>query len=166
MRLLVEGQSPDNAVVRNQACELPTLSRVSFRDTMNTAFEHLVVWIDDGTPPPVAPRLKVARMLPRLEFSRDEFGNILGGIRLADHVVETATNTGMNSSGTNGSIFCGLYGSHQAFDQEILNALYPTHNAYVHAVRGVVEGNLADGFILPYAAEITIREAEQSNIGR
>ena len=38
MRLLVEGQSPDNAVVRNQACELPTLSRVSFRDTMNTAF--------------------------------------------------------------------------------------------------------------------------------
>lgn len=165
MRLLINGEPPENAVVRDQQCALPTLSRVSFRDAMNAAYEHLAKWVDDGTLPPVAPRLKVARMLPRLEFARDEFGNILGGIRLADHAVATATNTGMNSSGGGGSRFCGLYGSHHPFDEATLRNLYPTHEGYVDAVRAVVEENLAGGYILTYAAEKTIREAEQSNIG-
>jgi len=79
--------------------------------------------------------------------------------------VATATNTGMNSSGDDGSRFCGLYGSHQPFDQETLSNLYPTHSNYVDSVRAVVEENLTDGYILPYAAEKTIREAEQSDIG-
>jgi hypothetical protein len=36
----------------------------------------------------------------------------------------------------------------------------------VHAVREVVEENLAAGYILPYAAERTINEAEASSIGK
>ena len=62
--------------------------------------------------------------------------------------------------------FCFLYGSHQPFDQATLEALYPTHEAYVRAVREVVERNLADGYILPLAAQETIREAQASQIGR
>ncbi len=41
-----------------------------------------------------------------------------------------------------------------------------TLDAYVGAVRAVVEENLAAGYILPYAAERTIREAQASDIGR
>ena len=163
VRLLRDGQPLENAAPRDPGCALPAHSTVPFRDVMNAAFVHLVNWVQDGTPPPIAEPLQVARMMPELEFARDEHGNILGGIRLAEHVVATARNTGMNS-GDNG--FCFLYGSHEPFDAATLRALYPNHGSYVDKVRMVVQQNLAAGYILPDAAERTIREAEASNIGR
>ena len=163
VRNLREGVSTDNVQPRDQACELPPYSRVPFRDVMNAAFEHLVAWIRDDVPPPSADPLRLKRMMPQVEFARDEYGNVLGGIRLAEHVVATAKNTGMNSGSNR---FCFLYGSHQPFDQATLEALYPTHQAYVGAVREVVGQNLAAGYILPLAAQETIREAEASQIGR
>lgn len=163
VRNLREGLSLENVQPRDQGCELPAYSRVPFRDVMNAAFEHLVVWIRDDIAPPSAEPLQLRRMMPEVEFARDEFGNVLGGIRLAEHVVATAKNTGMNNGSNR---FCFLYGSHQPFDQATLNALYPSHSAYVDAVREVAEKNVADGYILPLAAQMTIREAQQSSIGR
>ena len=52
------------------------------------------------------------------------------------------------------------------FDQQTLDRLYPSHAAYVEAVQRVVEQNLEDGYILPYAADRTIQQAQASNIGR
>ena len=162
VRKLREGLSLENVLPRDQGCDLPTYSRVPFRDVMNAAFEHLVVWIRDDTAPPTAEPLKLKRMMPQVEFARDEYGNVLGGIRLADHVVATAKNTGMNNGSNR---FCFLYGSHQPFDLSTLNTLYPNHSSYVDAVREVVEKNVADGYILPLAAQQTIRAAQQSGIG-
>ncbi|HJN44181.1 MAG TPA: alpha/beta hydrolase domain-containing protein [Vicinamibacterales bacterium] len=90
----------------------------------------------------------------------------LGRLRLAAHAVPTANNTGMNTPADGGSRFCGLYGSHEPFDAATLQRLYPTHAGYVEAVREMAGRNLADGYILPYAAEQTIREAEASKVGR
>ncbi len=163
VRLLRDGLPLADATPRDPGCNLPPHSRVPFRDVMNAAFEHLVAWVGDDIPPPGADPLQVARMMPQLEFARDEYGNVLGGIRLAEHVVATAKNTGMNNGG---SRFCGLYGSHQPFDQATLDGLYGSHADYLSAVKAVVEQNLADGYILPYAAERTIREAEASSLGR
>lgn len=163
VRLLRDGLPLADAAPRDPGCNLPPHSRVPFRDVMNAAFEHLVAWVGDDIPPPGADPLQVARMMPRLELARDEYGNVLGGIRLAAHVVATAKNTGMNNGS---SRFCGLYGSHQPFDQATLDGLYGSHAQYVNAVKAVVEQNLADGYILPYAAERTIREAEASSVGR
>ncbi|MEQ8954738.1 MAG: alpha/beta hydrolase domain-containing protein, partial [Gammaproteobacteria bacterium] len=162
VRLLREAQPLENAAPRDPGCELPAYSTVPFRDVMNAAFVHLVNWVTQGTPPPLAEPLQVARMWPEVEFARDEYGNILGGIRLAEHAVPTAKNTGMNS-GPNG--FCFLYGSHEPFDSAALRQLYPSKVDYVNKVRAVVEGNLADGYILPYAANRTIQVAESANIG-
>jgi len=89
--------------------------------------------------------------------------NLLGGIRLAEHVVATAKNTGMNNGRSN---FCGLYGSHQPFDQATLDGLYGSHDEDVDAVEAVVETNLANGHILPYPAERPVRDAEASSVGR
>lgn len=163
VRHLREGLPIADAAPRDPGCELPAHSRVPFRDVMDAAYEHMVTWIRDDVPPPVAPPLQVKRMMPELEFARDAYGNVLGGIRLAAHAVPTAKNTGMNS-GTNG--FCFLYGSHEPFDQATLKRLYPDHAAYVQAVREVAEQNVRDGYILPEAAARTIREAEASAIGR
>lgn len=164
VRNLRDGLPIDNVAPRDSACNLPPYSRVPFRDVMDAAFEHLVLWIDQDIAPPTASPLQVRRMMPELEFARDQYGNVLGGIRLAAHAVPTAKNTGMNGGTSNR--FCFLYGSHEPFDDATLNTLYHSHDDYVQQVRKVVEQNLADGYILPYAAERTIREAESSNIGR
>jgi len=162
-RALAAGEAVDEATARSPGCELPAYSRIPFRDVMNAAFEHLQVWVEDGEAPPTAPPLALVRALPDVEFARDEYGNILGGIRLAAHAVPTATNTGMNRGDNR---FCRLYGSHQPFTRDTLGALYPSHDAYVEAIKQVVEQNLANGYILPYAAERTIEQAQQSAIGR
>jgi len=164
VRNLREGLSTDNVFVRDSQCNLPPYSRVPFRHVMDAAFEHLVSWVRDDVPPPTASPLQVKQMMPQVEFARDEQGNILGGIRLAAHAVPTAKNTGMNGGTTNR--FCFLYGSHEPFDQATLDSLYESHADYVTQVRAVVEANLEAGYILPYAAEQTIRAAEASSIGR
>jgi hypothetical protein len=68
-------------------------------------------------------------------------------------------NTGANR-------FCFLYGSHQPFKDQTLRSLYPSHADYLGKVTEVVNKNLADGFILPVAAQRTLREAQQSQTGR
>ena len=164
-RNLMAGLPLENVLPREPDCELPPYSTVPFRDVMNAAFEHLVNWIRDETPPPIAPRLQVAQALPSVKFARDRFGNVLGGIRLAEHAVPTAKNTGMNS-GTGSSRFCFLYGSHEAFSEAQLRSLYSSREEYVQSVTRVVQENLSDGYILPYAAERTIRNAQTRDIGR
>ncbi len=163
VRNLRDGLPIDGVTPRDSDCELPPYSHVPFRDVMNAAYEHLVRWIREDVPPPVADRIRVRRALPEVEFARDEYGNVLGGIRLAEHAVPTARNTGLNSGTSNR--FCFLYGSHEPFDQETLNLLYPDHDHYVDRVEEAVEGNLEAGYILPYAAERTIREARQRDLG-
>lgn len=163
VRLLREGLPLEGAKPRDPGCDLPAHSRVPFRHVMNAAFEHLVTWVRDDIAPPTADPLQVAQMMPELQFARDERGNILGGIRLAEHAVPTAINTGMNYGSNR---FCFLYGSHEPFDEAVLTDLYPSHDAYVSGVRAVVEENLSKGYILPYGAQETIREAQESTIGR
>ena len=156
------GRDPATAEVRFPECAEPPYSRVPFRHVMNATFEHLVRWVDGGPPPPSAPVLESAPTGSSDVFARDEHGNALGGIQLAAHAVPTATNSGIN----NGEGFCRLYGSHYPFDAPKLAALYPTHAEYVARVREVVRRNLDAGYILERDAEETIRQAEQSAIGR
>lgn len=160
---LREGLPLVGVTPRDSGCELPAYSTVPFRDVMDAAFDHLVTWVKEDIAPPIGEPLQVARMMPELEFARDGYGNVLGGIRLAEHVVPTSTNTGMN---TGANRFCFLYGSHESFSVETLQSLYSSHADYVEKVTEVVNKNLAEGFILPIAAQRTIAEARQSNIGR
>ena len=90
-------------------------------------------------------------------IARDEDGNALGGIRLAEEAVPTAQNTGQNT----GPAFCRLYGSHIDFDQARMTALYPNHKAYVEAVKAVTEKNLKAGYILKADADATVAAAEK-----
>ena len=99
---------------------------------------------------------------PRFEIVRDDAGNAVGGIRLAQHAVPTATNTGVNTGG----MFCGLLGSSEPFDAARLASLYPTHDAYVDKVKDVTEKNLKAGYIVKADAEATIAEARGSRIGK
>jgi hypothetical protein len=143
-------------------CERPPYSHVPFHHVFNAAIDHLVRWVKDGTPPPTAPPIEITAVGPPAVMARDAAGNALGGIRLAEHAVPTAVNTGVNS----GAGFCRLYGSHEPFDARTLAKLYPTHAAYVAKVKEVTEKNLKAGYILKFDADTTIAEAEASAVGR
>jgi hypothetical protein len=143
-------------------CERPPYSHVPFHHVMNAAFDHLVRWVKDGVPPPTAPVIETTSVGPPAVAARDKYGNALGGIRLAEHAVPTAVNTGLNS----GAGFCRLYGSHEPFDAATIAGLYPTRAGYVAAVRQVTERNLKAGFILKADADQTIADAERAGIGR
>ena len=123
--------------------------------------DSILTW---SLPLPVQPCAIVSQPVLRAYSTavRDARGNALGGIRLAEHAVPIATNTGLNS----GAGFCRLFGSHEPFGAPTIDSLYPTHAAYVAAVRDVTERNLKAGYILKVDADQTIAAAERSDVGR
>jgi hypothetical protein len=91
-------------------------------------------WIERKVQPPKSPQIAIssfgkAGTTPEERLSvaaRDANGNALGGIRLAEFAVATATNTGLN----NGPGNCLIYGSHEPFDSGVVARLYPTRVKY------------------------------------
>jgi len=153
---------PGTMGANTSPCDKAPYSHVPFYHVMNAAFDHLVRWVKDGTPPPSAPPIQTSEAGPPAVVVRDARGNGLGGIRLAEVAVPTAINSGQNS----GPGFCRLYGSHYDFDAATLASLYPTHASYVAAVKKVTEDNLKVGYILKADADATIAEAEKSEVGK
>jgi alpha/beta hydrolase family protein len=154
------GPAPQLAAGANP-CDQPTYSDVPFYQVMAAALDHLVTWVKDGKAPPTAPPIEITSAGPPAIIARDTDGNSSGGgIRLAAIAVPIAVNTGQNS----GPGFCRLYGSHVAFDQSKLASRYPTHAAYVAAVRAITEKNVKAGYILQPDAGATVSAAEHSAI--
>jgi hypothetical protein len=147
----------------SRECTQPPFSRIPIYMVGNAALDALVAWVRDGVEPAAGPDIVTPSVTPTsAEIARDSFGDALGGIRLSQLEVPTATNTGLNS----GSGFCSLYGSYQPFDAKTLAALYRDHDTYVRRVAQVAQGNVKRGFIVQEDAEATIREAAQSSIGK
>jgi len=134
------------------ACETPARSRVEIRYVYNAAIDALVRWVTRATPPPHAPPLTfVGDML-----QRDEHGNALGGIRLAEMAAPVANES---------ALLCGLGGTHVPFDAATLATLYPTHEAYVSKVSAAVSSLVSSGFMLKADGDLTIGAARRSIYG-
>jgi hypothetical protein len=143
-------------------CNHPPLSHIPSEYVQNALYDHMSRWLKDGTPPPSAPPIEIKNDGERPAIVRDSFFNALGGIRLAEHDVATAVNSGENT----GSGFCFLTGWHESFDKPRLAALYSSHAAYVSAVKAATEKNLKAGYIVKADADKTIAAAERSDIGK
>jgi Alpha/beta hydrolase domain len=144
------------------SCERPILSRVPAYLVQNAVYDHMKRWVENGKQPPSAPRITMSSIgkvgTPADRYSvvaRDENGNALGGIRLAQVAVPTATNTGLNE----GPGFCRIYGSHEPFDAAKIARLYPTRAKYITEVNRITDENLAAGYITEEGAAQTKREA-------
>jgi len=143
-------------------CLHPPLSRIPGEYVQNALYDHLTRWLKDGTLPPSAPPIDIVMDGARPSIDRDSFGNSLGGIRLAEHAVATAVNSGENSGGG----FCFLTGWHEDFDKARIAQLYSSHLSYVSDVRVATDKNLKAGYITKADAAKTIAAAEQSSIGK
>jgi putative intracellular protease/amidase len=143
-------------------CNHPPLSQIPSEYAQRALYDHLARWLKDGTVPPTAPPIEIKTDGERPAIVRDSFGNALGGIRLAEHAVATATNSGENTGGG----FCFLTGWHEDFDKAKLKALYSSHEAYVSAVKRITEENVRIGYIVKSDGQKTIAQAERSDIGK
>jgi hypothetical protein len=144
-------------------CTQPPFSRIPFYFVGNAALDALVAWVRDGIEPAAGRDIETPLITATSAvIARDGFGNALGGVRLSQHEVPTATNTGVNS----GPGYCSLYGTHLPFDEASLAALYRNHRTYVSRVADVTQGNARQGFIVREDAEATIQAAAQSSIGK
>ena len=83
-------------------------------------------------------------------IARDTHGNALGGIRLPEAEVPTATNNAQNSIGTpltSFSLFCGLLGSWTQFDSAKINTLYTDYGDYQDRFDAKADDVVAAGFV-------------------
>ena len=94
-------------------------------------------------------------------MARDAYGNALGAIRLASFAVPVALDNGINS----GPGTCFLNGTHIPFSTATLNSLYPSHQAYVEAIRDAADQNVRDGFLLKDDAQELVADAIRSIVG-
>jgi hypothetical protein len=156
-------QARDLSPLSPYVCNLPPMSRIPFYFVVNAAYDHMVDWVTRDVPPPIGDTIKVASLGQQSVLARDSLGNALGGIRLSQHAVPTATNTGLNTPTGN---TCRYLGSYVPFDQVTLDALYPDHQAYLSLVTAATHESQKLGFITGPDAGATIREAGQSDIGR
>jgi hypothetical protein len=131
----------------------------------DTAYAALQAWVRSNRLPPVAPRMQINAA--GTDVARDAFGNGLGGVRLPQLTVPTATLTGTGNvpADTNPiSAFCRLFGTTTPFDAATLAKLYPTHAAYVQAFTAATRNLAARGFLLPDDERAALFVAEQAPV--
>lgn len=122
------------------------------RYAVSAALVQLDRWARTGQPAPQP---------PRVEFDedgnvvRDEFGNVVGGVRLPPIEVPVATYLGDA---------CELFGLTIPFDPATLHQLYPTHEDYVAQMQQATDRAVAQGVLLPADAEDVMRRAHGSTI--
>jgi Alpha/beta hydrolase domain len=144
-------------VPADPGCAAPPLSRIPFRYAQDAALVHITRWARTGTPPPSQPGFTYNGIGT---IVRDSVGNALGGVRLPEQDVPTATNRGDNT----GPGFCFLFGQHISFTPERLRALYPNHASYVQQVRAATARAVAAGVLLPADADEVIAAAQAANV--
>jgi hypothetical protein len=131
-----------------------------FHFVLNTAFSALNRWVRWGTPPPIAPRIEVTASLA---IVRDAYGNAIGGIRMPQLDVPIASYSG---GGNGGSLACLIFGTTSLFDEATLQALYPTHGAYVSAFHRATAAAVKRGFLLRSDAQLLRAWAARSDVGK
>ncbi|MGC1424541.1 MAG: alpha/beta hydrolase domain-containing protein, partial [Terracidiphilus sp.] len=137
--------------------QTPLWSKVPTELVLNSAYEHLNLWINDGTAAPAAPQFE---RNADGTLKRDADGELLGGIRLPQLAVPTAQNSGFNS----GPGTCMLAGFHHDYSSIELKARYHDHDGYAHEVDKATQEVLDAGFILPYDAKQIRQSANASKL--
>jgi hypothetical protein len=144
-------------------CQFPINSTadgpVFFSYILNALWDNMEQQVRKGRVPPAGLQMDVDTNTGVIQ--RDVFGNGLGGVRLPALDVRTATYTPGNVADPSlppflraiGNLACFLASSVSPLDQPTLDALYPTHGAYVSSVMHAVNALRQQGLLLPQDAQ-------------
>ena len=125
---------------------------------MDAALWHLDRWARGVAEPPSLPLIDVAGNPPVI--ARDTFGNAKGGIRLPELEVPT------KQYGPQGvpHVSHSLRGFAFPFDDAMLRALYPSHDAYVAKFTAATDAAVDAGYLLDADAEASLRAARAADV--
>jgi hypothetical protein len=156
--------SSSEAILAPQ-CGIPSIgSSVPTHYVVGHAYDLMVRWITNGTPPPSAPRIEITRFGAPGKSSviaRNSLGLALGGIQLSELAVPTAESVGVNS----GPGACVRWGYSVPFDFATLASLYKSHDSYVDQVIKANRTDVRSGFISAANARHSIIKAIYSDVG-
>src|SRR5579862_6484759 len=108
----------------------PVGTRVPTTFVLASAYDKMVKWIQNGTPPPTAPRITITTFGNPSIPLRNSLGLAQGGIQLSQMVVPTRINVGTNT----GPGACNRWGYSVPIDPATLQAMYPSPVGYSDAV--------------------------------
>lgn len=157
------------------ACDKPVNSGPQ-HFIVNAAYAALNRWVTSGVRPAIAPRLQINSATgldneDESKYLRDGHGNVQGGIRTPFVDVPTAKITAygqpgsMNEMANNAQSFCFLFGTTKLFTDSELKTLYPTHDAYVTAVKVSAGDAVTKGFLLDADRRVIENAAKASTVG-
>jgi hypothetical protein len=139
----------------------PVGTRVPTTYVLASAYDKLVQWVQNGTAPPIAPRIQIATFGSPSAPVRNALGLAQGGIQLSQMVVPTRINSGTNS----GPGACNRWGYSVPIDPAVLHTLYPSHDAYFNMVIRASKLNAINGYILLPDLVQDMIDALVSNVG-
>lgn len=126
---------------------------------IKAALHALNLWLTDGTAPVEGEPLMADE---NGDPKRDDYGNVLGGVRTPDVDVPIATLSGLPP--VDSSIICSLFGQTTPFAPEKLLELYPTHEDYVTKVEESALRARQAKFILEPEQQAMVAKAEAAPI--
>jgi Alpha/beta hydrolase domain len=140
-------------------CVEPFRSTFPNRHVWSNALRNLVVWIDDGTAPPAAPRIELDA--DGRTVVRDEHGNAVGGVRTSYLDVPLATYGAVSTNAPDAPAGsrCDFFSYAIVFTREEFEQLYGSPRAYLRAVRRRLNHLVRDRWYLRHDANELLREA-------
>jgi hypothetical protein len=138
------------------SCDEGPRSRFPSSIHFDAAMSNLNLWVRYGIKPPPGRDINVVNGAPVL----DQFGNVTGGLR--SPFVDVPTSTWFGSS--TGPGFCFIVGHEVPFGEATLQAVYPTHGAYVRGVIRDVLNLVAQRYLTLADGLKLIHEAQSSNV--
>jgi hypothetical protein len=129
----------------------------------DAAFADLTSWVDDGTPPPRAPRIATTSTGVVV---RDRFGNARGGVRTPFVDVPNATYVPSDTvvHDTELAGLCLLMGYNRPFDRARLESLYGTPAAYAASLRHESDALVRERFWVPSDAARAVAQGAQAPV--
>jgi hypothetical protein len=136
---------------------MQAVNQVSVAPVVDAALHHLQAWLQDGTPPPVQPRITFAGEPPAIV--RDEHDIARGGIRLPQVEVPLGHNSAIQQAP---DIFARLVGYHERFPDESVRALYGSREEFLARFEDATRAAEAAGVVLPRDVGPLLAEAAQA----
>lgn len=134
----------------------------------HAALHALNIWVRQGTPPPIAPRMTRSSWG---FLQDDELGNVKGGLRMPELDVPTAqyglySNLPRSPISAWTAYACMAGGSANPLDAKVLRARYPDEASYVQAYKQAADKLLAAGFLLPQDHAVLLKQAQAFKLPR
>jgi hypothetical protein len=148
--------APPGVLPSTAGCPNPNGAEMPDRYAISVAFHDLDRWTRDAEFGSKVPQPPLAEFNADGTLKRDEYGNVVGGLRLPPIDVPVATYVAC------GVVVSGTY----VFDIATLQRLYPTRADYVAKMQAATDKALAAGYLLPEDAADLMTRAQRAFLGQ